>query len=126
MRFRDVTKPKQPTELPMKIASGRTAKEVFDHIQIDHCNLLSKTKYKYVLCILDEYSQYTWIRPTISTSADEVVSFLRELTLVHGPFKRITSDRGSAFTSELMKQYCKLTGTKHYHDSSFTPSSSGL
>ncbi len=125
LRFK---KAKQGPNLPLKITAGKSSTGPFQFLQIDHCGPINSNKYpfRHILVITDEWSQYTWLRPVISTGAEEVAKNLVGLMKIHGCFIHLASDRGSAFTSQIMQNVTKLFKIKHAHDSAKSPSSTGL
>ncbi|HRO65581.1 MAG TPA: DDE-type integrase/transposase/recombinase, partial [Candidatus Dojkabacteria bacterium] len=85
----------------------------FEIIEMDHCGPFptTTTGYKYVLTIVDHFSRKRWFIPTISTSAEEVITAL--FRYIIGPFEipqTILTDQGSAFTSKLAKEIYNYTG----------------
>ena len=118
MRFGQVNK-SQP-RLPLTPTAGATVTQPFEHWQIDHFsypqpvnNTISTANDMRISTVLTcEFTKYVYLFLVRSTGTDEVIQALRSITRVHGPFIRIQSDPGSAFTSEIMSKYTKITGTK--------------
>ena len=125
LRFRE--NKVKPT-IPLKITAAKSCTQPFEILQVDHCGPFksSKYKYEYILLVVDEFTQYTWLMPTKTTDACDAANAINSIMKVHGTCRAITSDRGPAFTSKLMGALAKLKGIKWRHDSSHMPSSSGL
>ncbi|GFY13083.1 hypothetical protein TNCV_666451 [Trichonephila clavipes] len=64
-------------------------------------------KYKHVFAVIDAFSKFTWLYPTRSTDAAEVINRLENQRHVFGSPARIITDKGSAFTSSAFEDYCK-------------------
>lgn len=74
---------------------------------------LTKKKYNHILVVVDAFSKFTWLYPSKNTASDFVVECLKKQSSVFGNPKRIISDRGTAFTSHLFKEYCESEGIQH-------------
>ncbi|GFX95819.1 hypothetical protein TNCV_2083991 [Trichonephila clavipes] len=68
---------------------------------LDHLGPLATTskKYKHVFAVIDAFSKFTWLYPTRSMDAAEVINRLENQRHVFGNPARIITDKGSAFTS---------------------------
>ena len=79
-----------------------------DTIHLDHIGPLVETKksYQHLLVLIDSFAKFTWIYPTKSTTAAEVLKKMREHQQVYGNPRVLISDRGSAFTSDDFENYC--------------------
>lgn len=66
-----------------------------------------------------------WLYPTRTAAADEVVDRLKRQAVIFGNPKRIISDRGSAFTSNLFEQYCVSGGIQHLMIATGVPRGNG-
>lgn len=75
---------------------------------VDHLGPLPSTKkcYRHIFVVVDAFSKFIWLYATKSTDAAEVIDRLRKQSIVFGNPYRIVSDRGTAFTSNLFKDYC--------------------
>lgn len=63
-------------------------------------------QYKCLLVVVDGFTKFTRIYPTKSTNATEVVDRMKIQQAVFGKPGRIVTDRGEAFTSADLKNYC--------------------
>ncbi|GFT44426.1 transposon Tf2-11 polyprotein [Trichonephila clavipes] len=77
---------------------------------LDHLGPLATTskKYKHALAVIDAFSKFTWLYPTRSTDAAEVINRLENQRHVFGNPARIITDKGSAF-----EDYCKKQNILH-------------
>lgn len=75
---------------------------------VDHLGPLPSTKkcYRHIFVVVDAFSKFIWLYATKSTDAAEVIDRLGKQSIVFGNPYRIVSDRGTAFTSNLFKDYC--------------------
>lgn len=82
---------------------------------VDHVGPMEKTNkaYNYILVVVDAFSKFVWQYPTKNTGAEAVVDRLKKQAANFGNSKRIISDRGAAFTSNLFKEYCKSENIQH-------------
>lgn len=79
-----------------------------DTYHVDHLGPMVSTvkQYKYLLVVVDAFTKFTWIYPTKTTNAKEVIGKLRLQQEVFGNPRRIVSDKGAVFTSEDFKSFC--------------------
>lgn len=74
---------------------------------------LTCKKYKHLFVVVDAFSKFVWIYATKSTTAAEVITCLDKQQQCFGNPRRIISDRGSAFTSNLFVEYCENENIEH-------------
>lgn len=74
---------------------------------------LTTKKYKHLFVVVDAFSKFVWLYATKSTTAAEVITCLEKQQQTFGNPKRIISDRGSAFTSNLFVEYCADEDIEH-------------
>ncbi|GFV17945.1 transposon Tf2-6 polyprotein [Trichonephila clavipes] len=74
---------------------------------LDHLGIIFWVKYKHVFAVIDAFIKFTWLYPTRSTDAAEVINRLENQRHVFGNPARIITDKGSAFTSSAFEDYCK-------------------
>ncbi|GFW93631.1 transposon Ty3-I Gag-Pol polyprotein [Trichonephila clavipes] len=67
----------------------------------------------HVFAVIDAFSKFTWLYPTRSTDAAEVINRLENQRHVFGNPARIITDKGSAFTSSAFEDYCKKQNILH-------------
>lgn len=94
---------------------------------IDHLGPLPSTNknYKHILVVIDDFTKFTWLYTTKSTTAKEVVECLTRQQKIFGNPSRIISDRGTAFTAEEFENYCVEEGIKHIRITTGVPRSNG-
>ena len=120
---------KSDYKAPLRPAAAKSCDGPFQRLQIDHCGPFPSRQYssKHILVITDEFSHFTWLYAVDSTGAEEAFNCLNRLIRIYGiPFRGISSDRGSAFTSQIMSAVSSVYGVKWAHDLSANPSSTGL
>lgn len=71
-------------------------------------------QYKYVLVIIDSFTEFTWIFPTKTTTAKETMSKSEIVQTIFGNPSRIISDRGAAFSSGDFAEFCKKENMQHH------------
>ncbi|GFW02873.1 transposon Tf2-6 polyprotein [Trichonephila clavipes] len=75
--------------------------------------------------VIDAFSKFTWLYPTRSTDAAEVINRLENQRHVFGNPARIITDKGSAFTSSAFEDYCKKQNILHISITTGLPRSNG-
>ena len=77
--------------------------QVFNHLQIDFVTMegspvtVGNRTYKYIMILLDIFSQFLYLQPLQSKEAAEVAFNLLQIFSDAGPPIRIQSDQGSEF-----------------------------
>lgn len=99
----------------------------FQTIHIDHLGpfIQSKKKNTQIFVIVDAFSKFVFIEPVKSTKVKFVIKALENLIFLFGPPERIISDRGSAFTSKKMTDFCQKYNIKHVKNAVATPRANG-
>ncbi|UYV61833.1 hypothetical protein LAZ67_1006770 [Cordylochernes scorpioides] len=106
-----------------------TANFPFERIGIDFVGPLPSTKNrkKWIIVLTDYYTRYAETRAVSEATVKEVSKFLVEdIFLRHGAPQYLISDRGSQFTSNLMKEVMKTCKIKHCFTTSYHPQTNGL
>ncbi|UYV73410.1 hypothetical protein LAZ67_10003088 [Cordylochernes scorpioides] len=101
----------------------------FERIGIDFVGPLPSTKNrkKWIIELSDYYTRYAETRAVSEATVKEVSKFLVEdIFLRHGAPQYLISDRGSQFTSNLMKEVMKTCKIKHCFTTSYHPQTNGL
>lgn len=98
-----------------------------DTYHIDHLGPMTATKKRYqnIFIVVDAFTKFVWLYPTKSTDAAAVVECLRRQSSIFGNPRRIVSDRGSAFTSAMFKNYCDDEDIEHVLITTGVPRSNG-
>ncbi|GBL80176.1 Pro-Pol polyprotein [Araneus ventricosus] len=94
---------------------------------IDHLGPLDSNNknYKHILCIIDVFTKFVWIYQTKSTTSAEVVAKLEIQKSVFGNPEKIISDRGTAFSSKELSDYCENEGIRHLRITTGLPRANG-
>lgn len=76
---------------------------------IDHLGPLKSTakSYNHIFMVTDAFSKFVWIYPVKSTDIDEVLKKLEYQREIFGNPHTIIADKGGAFKSNKMEEYCK-------------------
>ncbi|UYV74885.1 hypothetical protein LAZ67_12001673, partial [Cordylochernes scorpioides] len=101
----------------------------FERNGIDFVGPLPSTKNrkKWIIVLTDYYTRYAETRAVSEATVKEVSKFLVEdIFLRHGAPQYLISDRGSQFTSNLMKEVMKTCKIKHCFTTSYHPQTNGL
>ncbi|KAG5323406.1 TF26 protein, partial [Pseudoatta argentina] len=84
---------------------------------IDHLGRVpipsTQKSYAHILVVVDAFTKFTWLYPTKSTSAEEVINRLSKQAVIFGNPCQIVSDRSTAFTSKSFKKYCADEKIEH-------------
>ena len=82
---------------------------------MDHVGALPSTakSYQYLLVIVDAFTKFVWLFVTKNRTSAEVIKNLEILRAVFGSPKRIITDKGTAFTSQELTDYCEEEGIQH-------------
>lgn len=99
----------------------------FETIHIDHLGpfVRSKKKNCYLFVMVDGFSKFVFLEAVKSTKVKHVLKALENFMSIFGSPARIISDRGSAFTSKTMFNFCKENGIKHILNAVATPRANG-
>jgi transposase InsO family protein len=77
---------------------------------------------RYVLCVQDRLSRFVVFAPMQNATATVVAkTFLSYWVCQFGAPKRIVTDRGSNFMSEIFSQLCSFLGTRHAPTTAYRP-----
>ena len=82
--------------------------------------------YKYILCIVDNFSKFCSLFPTKSTDALSYVNGLIRHIGVFGVMKSIRSDGGTQFTAHICSELSKLLKYEHLVIVPYHPQANGL
>merc|ERR1711893_85547 len=81
---------------------------------------------KYLIVVVDSFSQYIIAWPTKDlTGASLARQFYQKIICVHGAPKRLLTDNGSNFISEVLRSLCDLFGIKNIYSCAYTPQAQG-
>ncbi|UYV73057.1 hypothetical protein LAZ67_10001691, partial [Cordylochernes scorpioides] len=105
------------------------ANHPFERIGIDFVGTLPSTKRrrKWIIVLTDYYTKYAETKAVSEATVKEVSTFLIEhIILCHGAPRFLISDRGSQFTSNLMKEVMKMCKVKNCFTTSYHPQTNRL
>ena len=99
----------------------------FYTLHIDHYGPLDRTKHrhKYVFEVIDAFTKFVKLYPTVSTTAEEVIRHMTSYFNTYSKPSRIISDRGSAFTSAKFKEFLVQNSIQHILIATATPHANG-
>ncbi|KAK6485286.1 protein NYNRIN-like [Huso huso] len=101
----------------------------WESIQIDHTGPLPTAKggYRYILVVVDMFTRWVEAFPARRCDALTTARILWEQVFTRWGFpKRLESDRGTAFTSEVMACLCKMLGVEQHFHIPYHPEASGM
>lgn len=101
----------------------------FEMVTMDFVGPLVKTTSanRYICVLVDSYSRYSIIWPSRTLTAPEIAKqFFERVICKHGCPKRLQTDNGSTFTSDLFKALNKMYGIKQTFSSAYRPQTQGL
>ena len=89
-------------------------------------NLNESLKVKYILVIVDHFTRYTRAYVTKDQKASTAAKTLYEgFISIFGAPKRILTDQGKAFTSEVVKQFCSQFKISQLTTTAYHPQGNG-
>ena len=92
-------------------------------------NVMSMSKKRYALVIVDDYSKYTWV--LFLHSKDEtpqmVIDHMKLIKLdSKAPVRAIRSDNGTEFKNQLLNDFCSDKGISRQYSAPRTPQQNGV
>ncbi|GFV88561.1 hypothetical protein TNCV_1243711 [Trichonephila clavipes] len=81
--------------------------------------------YQHIFTVVDAFTKFTWLYPVKTVSAESALEKLKEQQKTFGNPIRIISDRGSAFTSQLLNDYCDEENLQHLQIATGVPRRNG-
>ena len=105
-----------------------TTTQPLELVCMDYLKLeMSKGGYQYVLVITDHFTRYALAIPTKNTTARTTAeAFFNNFVVHYGFPKRIHSDQGANFESNLIRELCNITGMTKSRTSPYHPMGNGL
>lgn len=106
------------------IDKGETPLQVY---HVDHLGPLPTTKkgYKHILVVIDAFTKFAWIYPVKTVTSQETIDKLEMQATTYGNPAKIITDRGSAFISDLFKNYCQDRNVIHIKITTGVPRGNG-
>uniref|UniRef100_A0A0A9W4W3 RNA-directed DNA polymerase n=1 Tax=Lygus hesperus TaxID=30085 RepID=A0A0A9W4W3_LYGHE len=110
---------------PLAVFSEPTT--TFEAISVDIMGPLKQTPdgYKYILTILDQFSRFVQFYPLKTQTAEEVATKLTCHIGKFGACRRLLSDRGANFTSELIQHLCQFFQVDKIQTTAYHPAGNG-
>lgn len=98
-----------------------------DTFHLDHLGPMPSTNknYNHIFAIVDSFTKFVWLFPVKSTTAIETVDKLKVITNIFGNPRRVITDKGTAFTSLLFKDFCKDENINHIFTTTGVPRGNG-
>ena len=100
----------------------------FHTLFIDTLGPLRRTQHanKHLVVVTDQYSRYVIAWPSPDIQAKTIAKkFYEKVICVHGAPKRLLSDNGSGFISELFQELCATFGVKQSFSTAYRPQAQG-
>jgi len=99
----------------------------FMTIHVDHFGPLEKTakNYRHILVIVDAFTKFVRLYSCKSTTTDESIRCLHDYFRAYSKPKRLTSDRGTCFTSDTFREFKKNENIQHILIAVNTPRANG-
>ncbi|GKD77896.1 retrovirus-related pol polyprotein from transposon TNT 1-94, partial [Tanacetum coccineum] len=103
---------------PYKPKSEDTNQEKLYLLHMDLCgpmHVASVNGKKYILIIVDDYSQFTWVKCLKSKNdPDFIIKFLKMIQVrFKTPVRRIRTDNGTKFVNQTLCKYYEKVGISH-------------
>ncbi|GJV75230.1 retrovirus-related pol polyprotein from transposon TNT 1-94 [Tanacetum coccineum] len=117
---------------PHKPKSEDTNQEKLYLLHMDLCGpmrVASVNGKKYILVIIDDYSQFTWVK--CLRSKDEapyfIIKFLKMIQVrLKTPVRRIRTDNGTEFVNQTLREYYEKVGISHETSVARSPQQNGV
>ncbi len=100
----------------------------FSTLVVDTVGPIPKSQhgYEHLVCVTDQYSKYVICWPTRNLTASTLANqFHEKVICVYGAPRRLVSDNGPAFASNLFAELMKLYNIKHSLSTAYHPQTQG-
>ncbi|XP_011859081.1 PREDICTED: uncharacterized protein K02A2.6-like [Vollenhovia emeryi] len=99
----------------------------FATIHLDHIGPLEKTGkgYRHLLVIIDAFTKFIRLYPCKSTTTEETIKHLGDYVRAYSRPRRLISDRGTCFTSEVFEEFVRSETIEHVLVAVSTPRANG-
>ncbi|GKB06922.1 integrase, catalytic region, zinc finger, CCHC-type containing protein [Tanacetum coccineum] len=117
---------------PHKPKSEDTNQEKLYLLHMDLCGPMRVTSVngkKYILVIVDDYSQFTWVKCLRSKdeAPDFIIKFLKMIQVrLKVPVQRIRTDNGTEFVNQTLREYYEKVGISHETYVARSPQQNGV
>nr|GEW85781.1 hypothetical protein [Tanacetum cinerariifolium] len=115
-----------------KPKSEDTNQEKLYLLHMDLCGLMrveSVNGKKYILVIVDDYSQFTWVKCLRSNdeAPEFIIKFLKKIQVrLKVPVRRIRIDNGTEFINQTLREYYEQVGISHETSVARSPLQNGV
>nr|GEW10283.1 hypothetical protein [Tanacetum cinerariifolium] len=115
-----------------KPKSKDTNKEKLYLFLMDLCGpmrITSINRKKYILVIVDDYSQFTWVKFLASKNEapDFIIKFLKMIQVrLNTPVRNIHTDNGTEFVNQTLRSYYESVGISHETSVERSPKQNGV
>ncbi len=116
---------KNGTMIKRPLGNNLVAEKIMEVLHIDFLTMNVSAEYKYVLTMVDGFSNFIFGVPTKGTTAVEAVNALMQFITLFGIPEFIVSDAGPAFIADSMHQLERQLGYKHHIVVSYTHTANG-
>ncbi|GJX82385.1 retrovirus-related pol polyprotein from transposon TNT 1-94 [Tanacetum coccineum] len=117
---------------PHKPKSEDTNQEKLYLLHMDLCGPMrvsSVNEKKYILIIVDDYSQFTWVKflRSKNEAPNFIIKFLKMIQLwLKVPVRRIRTDNGTEFVNQTLREYYEKVGISHETSVARSPQQNGV
>ncbi|GJW18624.1 retrovirus-related pol polyprotein from transposon TNT 1-94 [Tanacetum coccineum] len=117
---------------PHKPKSEDTNQEKLYLLHMDLCgpmSVASVNRKKYILVIVDDYSQFTWVKCLRSkdVALDFIIKFLKMIQVrLKVPVRQIRTDNGTEFVNQTLNEYYEMVGISHETSVARSPQHNGV
>lgn len=120
---------KTPAGLQVPLGQTYEAHRPWEQVSLDIVGPLptSLSGKRYLLTMVDTFSRYAEAVPLREQTAKETArGFVECIVLRHGAPKRVLTDQGRNFVSDVFRQTCKQLGVKKLQTTAYHPESNGV
>lgn len=116
-------KGKSEKTTPLVVSTG----EPFELLTMDFLTVADTSGFRYALVFVDHFSKFAIVVPTKDQTAITTAKlFWKHVVQPYGCPKRILSDQGPNFESQLFSELCRLSGIRKSHTTPYHPQGNGV
>lgn len=87
--------------------------------------LIKNEDYRYLLCIIDQFSKLAQCYILKNKNAESVMGNVKNFVNLYGKPNKIHTDNGKEFSNKLLEEYCRLHNIQYIHSRPYHPQSQG-